>query len=356
MLIEAIEAAWQATWPVLLFLVVITLVSDLCADARVFDVAAHLFARAARGHTLLLFALYCLLASGTTILLSIDTTAVMLTPVALALAVELDLPALPFAFATIWLANGASLLLPISNLSNLLAVERTGQSAGEFVSDLWLPQLAVLAVVLGVLFVRFGGSLRGRYAVHRELPEHDRVLVIVSAVIALGIAVGTVAGVPAWLAASSGLLVLVGVCLLRAPELVLPSRLVRLVPARIVLGAFALFVLVELALVVVEPGQVDWPNNVALAAAAAALSNVVNNLPAWLALAPVTPASSYPALLVGINVGGMLLLWGSLANLLWLRRCAKAGLSISLARFAREGLLVVPLAVLLGALATGVAG
>ena len=349
-------AAWQATWPVLLFLVVITLVSDLCADARVFDVAAHVFARSARGHTVVLFALYCLLATLTTILLSIDTTAVMLTPVALALAAELDLPPLPFAFATIWLANAASLLLPISNLSNLLAVERTGQSAGEFVSHLWLPQLAVLAVVLAVLFLRFRGSIRGRYDVHRVLPEHDRVLVGVAAAIALGIAVATVAGAPAWLAAGIGLLVLVGACLLRAPELVRPARLIRLVPVGIVLGAFALFVLVELGLVVFGPGQVDWPNNVVLAAAAAALSNVVNNLPAWLALAPVTPQSDYPALLVGINVGGMLLVWGSLANLLWLRRCAKAGLSIGWWRFAREGLLVVPLAVLLGALASVVAG
>ena len=211
-------------------------------------------------------------------------------------------------------------------------------------------------MVLAVLFLRFRGSIRGRYDVHRVLPEHDRVLVVIAAVIALGIAAGTVAGLPAWLAAGTGMLVLVGVCLLRAPELVHPARLVRLVPVGIVLGAFALFVLVELALVIFEPAQVDWPNDVVLAAAGAALSNVVNNLPAWLALAPITPQSGYPALLVGINVGGMLLLWGSLANLLWLRRCAKAGLAVSSARFAREGLLVVPLAVLLGALASAVAG
>ncbi|MGD9958623.1 SLC13 family permease [Nocardioides sp.] len=356
MLIEAVEAAWQATWPVLLFLVVITLVSDLCADARVFDVAAHLFARAAGGRTLLLFALYCLLATVTTVLLSIDTTAVMLTPVALALAAELDLPPLPFAFATIWLANGASLLLPISNLSNLLAVERTGQSAGEFVADLWLPQLVVLVVVLGVLFVRFRASIRGRYAVPRVLPAHDRVLVVAASVIALGIAIGTVVGTPAWLAATIGLLLLVGLCLLRDPALVRPARLFSLVPARIVLGAFALFVLVELALVVFEPDTIGWPNDVVLAGSAAVLSNAVNNLPAWLALAPVTPSSSYPALLVGINVGGMLLLWGSLANLLWLRRCAKVGVTVTAARFAKEGVAVVPLAVLLGALACGLRG
>ncbi len=64
----------------------------------------------------------------------------------------------------------------------------------------------------------------------------------------------------------------------------------------------------------------------------------------------MTSPAQQPALLVGVNVGGMLLLWGSLANLLWRRRCRLAGLHVSWLQFAREGLLVVPLAVVLGAL------
>jgi arsenical pump membrane protein len=148
-----------------------------------------------------------------------------------------------------------------------------------------------------------------------------------------------------------GLVLLVVVRRAQARDLVAPRRLARLVPAGIVVGAFGLFVLVELLLDITTPARIHWSNDVSLAAAAAVLSNLVNNLPAWLALAPVTDHAHYPALLVGINVGGMLLLWGSLANLLWRRRCIRAGLHISAARFEREGLLVVPLAVLLGALA-----
>ena len=91
----------------------------------------------------------------------------------------------------------------------------------------------------------------------------------------------------------------------------------RLVPAAILVGTFALFVLVELALQAFDPGPVAWPNDVAAAASGAGLSNLVNNLPAWLALSPVTSPAQQPALLVGVNAGGMLLLWGSLANLLW---------------------------------------
>jgi arsenical pump membrane protein len=347
---DAVVAAWSATWPVLTFLLLITLVSDLCADAKVFDVAAHLVARAGGGRTPVLFALHCGLATATTITLGIDTTAVMLTPVSLALAAQLDLPPLPFAFATVWLANAASLLLPISNLTNLLAVERSGQRPGEFVADLWLPQLVVLAVVLAVLVLRHRRAIGGTYAVPRGLPQHDRLLVLGCGAVAVGITAGTVAGVPAWIAAGAGL---VGLLLLfgaRAPRLVRPTRLAGLVPAAILVGTFVLFVLVELALDVVEPGPVAWPNGVAAAASGAGLSNVVNNLPAWLALSPVTDQAHLPALLVGVNVGGMLLLWGSLANLLWQRRCRLAGLQVGWVAFLREGLLVVPLAVLLGAL------
>jgi arsenical pump membrane protein len=55
----------------------------------------------------------------------LDTTAVLLTPVVVASPAN-GLPPLPFAFATVWLANTASLFLPVSNLTNLLAAHRLG--------------------------------------------------------------------------------------------------------------------------------------------------------------------------------------------------------------------------------------
>ena len=46
----------------------------------------------------------------------------LLTPVVIAVARQLGLSAVPFAMTTVWLANTASLLLPVSNLTNLLAL------------------------------------------------------------------------------------------------------------------------------------------------------------------------------------------------------------------------------------------
>jgi arsenical pump membrane protein len=89
-----------------------------------------------------------------------------------------------------------------------------------------------------------------------------------------------------------------------------------------------------------------------LAGVSTVLANLIDNLPAYLVAEPF--AGSTPRLvtvLVGVNVGPMLLVWGSLANLLWLRACRSRGLHISAVRFGLEGLLVVPAAVAAGALA-----
>ncbi len=75
----------------------------------------------------------------------------------------------------------------------------------------------------------------------------------------------------------------------------------------------------------------------------------MNNLPAYLVVEPFAQsADRLVTALVAVNVGPMLLAWGSLANLLWLRACRTRGLQISMVRFGLEGLLVVPLAVAVG--------
>jgi len=55
-----------------------------------------------------------------TAILSLDTTAVILTPIMLALVKRLRLPAAPYIVLCALVANVGSLLLPISNLTNIL--------------------------------------------------------------------------------------------------------------------------------------------------------------------------------------------------------------------------------------------
>lgn len=89
-----------------------------------------------------------------------------------------------------------------------------------------------------------------------------------------------------------------------------------------------------------------------LAGTGAAGANVVDNLPAYLALEPVAAGSRQRvvALLIGGNLGPLITIWASLATLLWRDRCTTAGVTVSAWRFAGHGMILVPL-LLVGATA-----
>lgn len=355
-LLPGLLAVAERVWPVLLFLVLIQVVADLCDDAGLFDVSAHVAARLGGGHRIRLFLLFTALATVSTWVLSIDTTAVLLAPIGLAVASELGISALPFALASIWLANSASLLLPVSNLTNLLAQSRMGTGAVGFVRETWLPQLAVLAVVLVVLLVRHRRALRGTYDVPGTLPAYDRVLLWTAASVVVLIGPAIVLGLPAWLVALVAAAMLVAAFVVRRPAAVRPRRLASLVPWSVLLFAIVLFALVE---VVVEEGSTvltalfgtgsSLGDLAQLAGVTGVLANLINNLPTYLVAEPFAGSQErLVTTLVGVNVAPVLLAWGSLANLLWLRACRTRGLQISMVRFGLEGLLVVPLAVAAG--------
>ncbi len=90
------------------------------------------------------------------------------------------------------------------------------------------------------------------------------------------------------------------------------------------------------------------PALLGIAAVAAVLSNVVNNLPAVLVMLPLVAASgpaAVLAVLVGVNVGPNLTYVGSLANLLW-RSVVRREMRVGFVEFTRIGLCTVPLTLL----------
>ena len=111
--------------PIPLFLVAITVLAEPAEVAKVSTSPALHSSRLARGRTGLLFLLVAVLATVTTVLLGLDTTAVLLTPVVLSMSAA-GPPCHGVALLTVWLANTASLLLPVWNLTNLLALDRLG--------------------------------------------------------------------------------------------------------------------------------------------------------------------------------------------------------------------------------------
>ncbi|MCU1589668.1 MAG: arsenite efflux rane protein ArsB [Frankiales bacterium] len=332
--------------PVLVFLVAVTVLAELADQAELFDVIATRAARIARGRVWLLYLLVLVLGTVTTVVLSLDTTAVLFTPVVLSLAVQLELPPLPFAFAAMWLANTASLLLPISNLTNLLAIDRLGLSPAQYAARMVLPSAIAVLVTWAALWVWHRRSLRGRLPAVMVRAPGDPTLFVTALLACVLLVPALLLGVPFPVAASAAASILVVAFAVRRRGALRWS----LVPWRLVLLVEGLFLVVS----ALGPHGLDtllrgaagagagYLGDLRLAGTAALGSNLANNLPAYLALERVAPHQQLLAVLIGVNVGPLVLPWGSLATLLWMDRCRARGVHIRLRQLAVAGLLVVP--------------
>jgi arsenical pump membrane protein len=348
--------------PLLLFLASVIVLANLARQARVFDVIATRLAIAARGNYAVLFLLCVAFVSATTIFLNLDTTAVLLTPVLLALAARAEIASTPLAMTTIWLANTASLLFPVSNLTNLLAADRVALGAPAFAARMWLPQLAAISATMVFLWVFFWR--RGRRARDRYLPPAPVRLVepgqptlfriTAGACLLFIVAIPVVRdqiGLAALGAALVAVLAFVVLDRRRLTISLVPWQLLILVTGMfLVVPTLSRYGLAQLmtALFGTDPGPVGA---VRAAATGATLSNLLNNLPAYTAGEAVVPAGRRDvllALLIGTNVGPIVTPWASLATLLCLEACRRHGLRIPLGGFMLTGLGLALVGVLAG--------
>jgi arsenical pump membrane protein len=331
--------------PLLLFLGSVIVLAELTADAGVFDVIAVRVAALARGN----YAALCVFfAATTTTVLNLDTTAVLLTPVMLALARRAGIAVIPLAMTTVWLANTASLLLPVSNLTNLLAANRVALSTAEFASRMWpvqLTSIAVTMVFLWAFFWRRGVRGAGRYDPPLPLRPDNPVLFWVAALACLlFITVIVTTGIALGYAAALAAAPVVAAFAVRKRS----ALRLGLIPWRLLVFVVGLFLVVQTvslhglgtvtqALIGTEGGTVGA---VRAAATGAGLSNAVNNLPAYVAGEAVIPFGHHEqllALLIGTNVGPIITPWASLATLLWFERCRSYDAVVPMRTFVLTG-------------------
>jgi hypothetical protein len=95
--------------------------------------------------------------------LSLDATAIVLTPIVYGTVVRLRLSPLPFMFACLYTANTASLFLPVSNLTNLLAYNAFHPGFSRFAPIMLLPATLAVASNIAIFAVLFRSDLRGTY-------------------------------------------------------------------------------------------------------------------------------------------------------------------------------------------------
>ena len=350
------------TIPILAFVLAMSLVTELVDEAGLFKVLTDRLAALGRGRVFSLWLLVVAVAAVSTVFLSLDTTAVLVTPVVVLLAVHARIPPLPFALTSIWLANTASLLLPVSNLTNLLAQDRLGLNALHFAGLVWGPALVGLLVPVMLLWLAFRRDLRGTYGPQPAHRVGDRILLRAAAGTLLVLLPALVSGVPVQYPALAAAAVLLAVFVWRRPAVLRWS----MVPWRPLMLTVGLFMLMEAlhahGLTDLLAGVAGAGDSLAallqLAGLGTAAANAANNLPAYLALEPVAGSPArLAALLIGVNLGPLVSPWASLATLLWHERLRVLNVPIRWGGFALAGLvavaLTVPLAVLALWLASG---
>jgi arsenical pump membrane protein len=336
--------------PTLVVLTALLVLGEGCERAGVFDALAARTAAGARGSGVRLLALVFAAAVAVTAVLGLDATVVLLTPAAFAAAARARLPGRPSVYACTHLANSASLLLPISNLTNLLAFRATHLSFARFAALMALPWAVAIAVEWAGLRYAFATDLRATSA--PAAPAADPVPRAPLAVLALTLA-GFVAAGPlgldtAWPAAiGAAAMLAVQREAWRGVDLPLAGFVLGL---GVIVAALARHGLGDLVDSVLPEGH-GLLALLAATALAAVLANLLNNLPALLVLLPVAAAAGTPtvlAVLIGVNAGPNLTYAGSLATLLWRRVLRARDAEPSHRDFHVLGALTVP-PVLIGA-------
>jgi arsenical pump membrane protein len=360
--LDAAGHAVRVLAPTVGFLAALLLLAEGCRREGLFEAVGAVMARRARADPVRLLALVFAAASATTIVLGLDATVVLLTPVVLVTASRLRTDPKPQVYASAHLANSASLLLPISNLTNLLAFRASGLSFTRFAALMALPTVAAVAVEW-VALAPWARRVRAREAAGSAgtggpvpavaLPRYP--LIVVGLTLA-GFALSSAVSLdPVWVAVA-------GAVAITAPALVrgraTPTALVRSVHPGFLVFVLALGVIVAAAgehgltsaVRAVLPSGASLGDLLLIALVSAVLANLVNNLPATLILVPVAASlGAVPvlAVLIGVNVGPNLTEVGSLATLLWRRVLRAHGLELRLSEFIRLGVITVPPALVL---------
>lgn len=349
--------AWRTVrelGPTLGFLAALLVIGECCRRAGLFAaIAARLAGGARRGGTALLGSVFGA-AVAVTAVLSLDATVVLLTPVVLAAAARARAHPAPHLLACGHLANSASLALPVSNLTNLLALQATGLSFTRFATVTALPTVAAVGVEWLVLRRRYARELRSvpdaAAAPAAPVAAPRGPLVVLTLTLA-GFVLSAPLGIaPAWAAVAGG--VALALPLLRRGELrardvaaaAQPAFLLFVAGIGVIVAAASAHGL-GTAVAALVPAGTGPADLLAVAVLAAVLANLLNNLPATLVLVPlVAPAGPAPVLaaLVGLNVGPNLTPAGSLATLLWRRVLDRGGHELAPGEFVRLGLLTVP--------------
>jgi arsenical pump membrane protein len=326
---DAFISALGQAWPPFVLVVGLLLIGAVVEADGLFVAVGTRIERIGGGPIALLVTLLGLVAVVTAVL-NLDTAVVFLTPIVIHAARQRDCDERPFLYGTLFMANGASLLLPGSNLTNLIVLAHENFSGAEFAHRMLLPWLAVVAIT--IVYVAAAFPLRHENGRPEPLPP-------------LRLAVGATA-------TAAATVLMLGLRNPALPVLVVGLTAIWLRRKRPRLALHVLAGLFALAVVLGTLAR-QWHGPASLlghlgasgdAIVGALASVLINNLPAATLLSAQKPAHPLP-LLIGLNLGPNLLFTGSLSAYLWYQAARRTQTQPSLKLAALLGLGLVPLTI-----------
>lgn len=340
---QAFEAIDLGTLSLLLGMMLLVANLRLAGFFRLVTVMAAARAR----HPATLLAAVVLVSGGLSAVLVNDTVCLAVTPLVVALARHLRRDPLPYLLAVAMAANIGSAATVTGNPQNMIVGGFSGLSWGEFAVSLApVAALGLLACFLVILLLHPGEFLVARLPppAPARLPRIHRPLALKSALVALGVVLSFLAGVPVALAS------LLGGALLLLTRRVKPEKVWREVDWPLLAMFAGLFVVVEgLERTMLTPellaaaARLHLDDPLSLAVVTTILSSLVSNVPAVLVLKPFVepladPQRAWLLVAMASTMAGNLTLVGSVANLIVAQRAKAEGVHIGFWRYARTGI------------------
>jgi len=376
---QALEVL-QATDNILLFFLGLMVISAVADQAGFFKWCAQKAVGLAKGSARKLLLVVFGLGVVITVFFSNDATALILTPIVFVLVTKFKLKPLPYVFACAFMANTASMLLPVSNPVNLLPVDSFKMTLVEYLKFTTLPSLLAITINVALFMVIFRKDIAASFKdEHPEPPVKVdgffRFVCIVLALTAVGYVLASIYGKPvSWPALGGAAALLMGGFVWDRLQL---RRVTSGISWSIFIFIFGLALLVR--------GLENREVTQALGEAVARLSsagtlwailavsfgtaigaNLINNWSMMMVSVSSLAAISNPvpsfdrsiiyASILGADLGPNITILGSLSSMLWLVLLRQRGLDIHPLQYMKLGLIVTPLMLITSALCIYVCG
>ncbi|HGN8849152.1 TPA: arsenic transporter [Klebsiella oxytoca] len=367
--IADIPVVWNIVWNATAAFIAVIIISLLLDESGFFEWAALHVSRWGNGRGRLLFTWIVLLGAAVAALFANDGTALILTPIVIAMLLALGFSqgtTLAFVMAAGFIADTASLPLIVSNLVNIVSADFFGLGFTQYASVMIPVDAAAIAATLIMLHLFFRRDIPATYDVSLlktpasaiKDPATFRAGWIVLLLLLVGFFVLEPQGIPVSAIAAAGAAVLFVVA--KRGHAINTGKVLRGAPWQIVIFSLGMYLVVyglrNAGLTEYLSGMLNlladkglWAATFGTGFLTAFLSSVMNNMPTVLigalsidgstATGVVKEAMIY-ANVIGCDLGPKITPIGSLATLLWLHVLAQKNITITWGYYFRTGVVM----------------